>query len=295
MVDLFPGFSTRQLEVEPGSMIHARVGGAGPPLLLLHGFPQTHVIWHQVARRLAESFTVVAADLRGYGDSFKPPSAPDHAPHSKRAMARDQVRTMELLGFDSFHLVGHDRGGRVAHRLALDHPHRVRTVAVLDIAPTLHMYRRTDLAFARAYYHWFFLIQPEPMPERLIGAEAELYLRWTLGRGAAGLKPFADDALAEYIRCFRDPRAIHATCEDYRASAGIDLLHDEADLGKKVAAPLLVLWGKKGVVEACFDALAAWRERADSVTGRALDCGHYLPEEEPEAVADEIVKHCGAR
>ncbi len=294
MVDLFPGFSTRELEVEPGGLIHARVGGSGPPILLLHGFPQTHVIWRHLAQRLAQSFTVVATDLRGYGDSFKPPSTPDHAPYSKRAMAQDQVRAMALLGFDSFHLVGHDRGGRVAHRLALDHPQRARTVAVLDIAPTLHMYQRTNLAFARAYYHWFFLIQDEPMPERLIGAEAELYLRWTLGRGAAGLRPFEGDALAEYIRCFDDPLAIHGACEDYRAAAGIDLLHDEADLNRKVAAPLLVLWGKQGVVEACFDVLAAWRERADSVTGSALDCGHYMPEEEPDALVEEILRHCAA-
>ena len=292
MSDLFPGFSTRELETEPGGLIHARIGGSGPPLLLLHGYPQTHVIWRHVAPRLAQHFTVVAADLRGYGDSFKPQSAPDHAPYSKRAMAQDQVRAMELLGFDSFHLVGHDRGGRVAHRLALDHPQRVRSVAVLDIAPTLHMYQRTDLAFARAYYHWFFLIQNEPMPERLIAAEAEWYLRWTLGCGKAGLAPFEGEALAEYLRCFRDPRAIHSACEDYRASAGIDLTHDEQDLTARVAAPLLVLWGKHGLIEARFDALAAWRERAGSVSGRALDCGHYLPEEAPEAVFDEVLRHC---
>lgn len=292
MSDLFPGFSTRELETEPGGLIHARIGGSGPPLLLLHGFPQTHVIWRHVAPRLAQSFSVVATDLRGYGDSFKPESGPDHAAYSKRAMAQDQVRAMELLGFDSFHLVGHDRGGRVAHRLALDHPQRVRSVAVLDIAPTLHMYQRTDLAFARAYYHWFFLIQEAPMPERLIGAEAELYLRWTLSRGPAGLAPFEGQALSEYLRCFCDPRAIHAACEDYRAAATIDLVHDQQDLDAKVAAPLLALWGKKGVVEARFDALAAWRERARSVSGRALDCGHYLPEEAPDAVVEEVLRHC---
>ncbi len=290
MADLFPGFSAVDVETG-GARIHARVGGSGPPVLLLHGYPQTHAIWHRVAPRLAERFTVVAADLRGYGDSGKPPSAPDHASYSKRAMARDQVEAMERLGFPSFHLVGHDRGGRVAHRLALDHPGRVRTVAVLDIAPTRHMYLRTDLAFARAYWHWFFLIQPAPLPERLIGADPDFFLRRKIGAGRAGLAPFAPEALAEYLRCFRDPEAIRGSCEDYRASATIDLVHDEEDESRKVSAPLLALWGRGGVVDRCFDVLAAWRERAEVVDGRPLDCGHYLPEEAPEPLLEALLPH----
>jgi haloacetate dehalogenase len=290
MPDLFPGFAVRDVATRR-LRIHARVGGSGPPLLLLHGYPQTHAIWHRVAPRLAERFTVVAADLRGYGDSDKPASAPDHAPYSKRAMAQDQVDVMATLGFDAFHLVGHDRGGRVAHRLALDHPARVRTLTVLDIAPTRHMYERGGFEFARAYYHWYFLVQPEPFPEHLIGADPEFYLREKLARGRAGLAPFAPEALAEYVRCFSDPAAIHASCEDYRAAAGIDLEHDVADEGSRIAAPVLALWGAHGVVHRCFDVLAAWRERAATVAGRALACGHYIAEEAPDALVAELVPH----
>ena len=296
MPDLFPGFAVHDIETG-GARVHARSGGSGDPVLLLHGYPQTHAIWHRVAPRLAGAFTVVAADLRGYGDSGKPPSAPDHAPYSKRAMAQDLVEAMERLGFRSFHLVGHDRGGRVAHRLALDHPDRVRTLTVLDIAPTRHMYGRTDFAFARAYYHWFFLIQPEPLPERLIGADPDFFLRTKIGSGAAGLAPFDEAAMAEYLRCFRDPATIHASCEDYRASAGIDLAHDEADLERKVAAPILALWGARGVVHRCFDVLGAWRERAASVEGGPLACGHYIAEEAPDALLAQLLPHlsCASR
>ncbi len=290
MPDLFPGFAVHDIDTS-GARVHARSGGSGEPLLLLHGYPQTHAIWHRVAPSLAATFTVVAADLRGYGDSGKPASAPDHAPYSKRAMAQDLVEAMERLGFRSFHLVGHDRGGRVAHRLALDHPDRVRTLTVLDIAPTRHMYRRTDFAFARAYYHWFFLSPPEPLPERLIGADPDFYLGVKLGAGAAGLAPFDPAALAEYQRSFRDPAAIHASCEDYRASATIDLAHDDADLDRKLAAPLLALWGARGVVHRCFDVLGAWRERAARVEGCTLDCGHYIPEEAPEALLAALLPH----
>ncbi len=289
MPDLFPGFTTQEVATR-GARIHARVGGSGPPVLLLHGYPQTHAIWHHVAPRLAERFTVVATDLRGYGDSEKPPGAADHAPHSKRAMAGDQVEVMERLGFPAFHVVGHDRGGRVAHRMALDHPSRVRSMAVLDIAPTRHMYERTDFAFARAYYHWFFLIQPEPLPEQLIGADPLFFLRYTLGRGSAGLRPFSAEAMAEYQRCF-GPEAIHAMCEDYRAAASIDLLHDRQDEDRRIAVPLLALWGRAGVLHRCFDVLAAWRERAVDVSGRALDCGHYLPEEVPDVLLQELWPH----
>jgi haloacetate dehalogenase len=286
---VFPGFAAHDVETS-AARIHACVGGSGPPVLLLHGYPQTHAIWHRVAPSLAERFTVVAPDLRGYGDSQKPPSTPDHAPYSKRAMARDQVEVMEHFGFRSFHLVGHDRGGRVGHRMALDHTARVRSLTVLDIAPTRHMYERTDLRFASAYYHWFFLIQPEPLPERLIGADPGYFLRQKLGNGSAGLSPFSPEALAEYERCF-DAQTIHASCEDYRASAGIDLVHDRADEDRQVSAPLLALWGRNGVVEQCFDVLGAWRERATSVSGRALDCGHYLAEETPEELVDALVPH----
>jgi haloacetate dehalogenase len=281
---MFDGF--RRLSVAgDGVAINALIGGSGPPLLLLHGYPQTHACWHRAAPILASSFTVVAADLRGYGDSDKPPGDERHEVYSKRRMAADQVRVMAALGFDRFAVTGHDRGGRVAHRMALDHPGAITRLAVLDIAPTLAMYRRTDMRFASAYYHWFFLIQPYDLPERLVGADPEFYLRRKLGGGRAGLAPFAPEALAEYLRCFRDPRAIHASCEDYRASATIDLAHDEADLHQKVACPLLALWGEHGVVGALFDVLGLWRERAGDVRGEALPCGHYLPEELPARVA----------
>lgn len=288
---LLPGFQARRVEVG-GVGIHLACGGnpAGRALLLLHGHPQTHAIWHRVAPALAARFTVVAADLRGYGDSGKPASAPDHAPHSKRAMAQDLVEAMERLGFRSFHLVGHDRGGRVAHRLALDHPDRVRTLTVLDIAPTRHMYRSTDFAFARAYYHWFFLIQPEPLPERMIEADPAFYVRRIMGRGAKGLGIFAPEALAEYIRCAEQPGTVHAFCEDYRASAGIDLDLDRADraAGRRVACPLRVFWGEDGVIGRCFDPLAIWRDYAEAVEGGPFPCGHYMAEEAPERLLGEL-------
>jgi haloacetate dehalogenase len=289
MADLLPGFAARDVATS-GARIRARVGGEGPPVLLLHGYPQTHAIWHRVAPRLAERFAVVATDLRGYGDSEAPPSTPDHAPYSKRAMARDQVEVMEALGFDTFHVVGHDRGGRVAHRMALDHPPRVRTLTVLDIAPTRHMYEGTSFEFARAYYHWFFLIQPAPFPERLIGADPEFYLRSLMSRRPAGLAVFDPAAFAEYVRCF-DAATIAASCEDYRAAATLDLEHDRADEERRVAAPLLVLWGRHGVVQRCFDALAAWRARAADVSGGPLECGHYVPEQAPDALLERLLPH----
>jgi haloacetate dehalogenase len=257
-------------------------------VLLLHGYPQTHVIWHRVAPRLAERFNVVASDLRGYGDSGKPATTADHAPYSKRAMAADQVALMKALGFGRFHVCGHDRGGRVAHRMAMDHAQSVASLAVLDIAPTLAMYEGTTDAYARAYWHWFFLIRPAHVPERMIGADPKLYLREKMGESLTrGV--FTPEAWAEYERCFT-PGAIHASCEDYRAAAGIDLEHDRADreAGRKVACPLLALWGALGVVERCFDALGEWRRVADNVQGRALPAGHYLPEEVPDLVAQEL-------
>ena len=289
MSGFFPGFRRERVAVE-GADIHAVVGprNDGPALLLLHGYPQTHVIWHRMAPRLAQRFNVVATDLRGYGDSGKPATTADHAPYSKRAMAADQVAVMRRLGFGRFHVVGHDRGGRVGHRLAMDHAASVASLTVLDIAPTLAMYEGTTDAFARAYWHWFFLIRPAHVPERMIGANPKLYLRDKMGESLER-NVFAPAAWAEYERCFT-PGAIHASCEDYRAAASIDLEHDRADrhAGRKIACPVLALWGAMGVVERCFEAVGEWRRVADNVEGRALPAGHYLPEEVPDLVAEAL-------
>ena len=280
---LFPGFERRVVEVEPGVRIHAVLGGSGPPLLLLHGHPQTHAIWHRVAPVLAQHRTVVACDLRGYGDSSKPPGGEDHGRYAKRVMAQDMVSVMAALGFERFELIAHDRGARVAHRLAADHPQRLERLLLLDIAPTLAMYEQTNEAFARAYWHWFFLIQPAPLPERLIEADPVGYVHHVMRR-SAGLEVFAPEALAEYERCLSSPGAAHALCEDYRASAGVDLVHDRADrrAGKKLTMPLMVLWGENGVIGRCFDPMAEWRRVADRGEGGALPCGHYIVEEAPE-------------
>jgi haloacetate dehalogenase len=286
---LFPGFSQRRIATS-GSEIQLVVGGSGPPLLLLHGYPQSHAMWHKIAPRLAEHFTVVCSDLRGYGDSDKPASEVDHSPYSKRAMAQDQVEVMQALGFERFALAGHDRGGRVAHRMARDHPERIERLAVLDISPTAIMYGRTDKDFATAYYHWFFLIQPYDLPERLIGADPAYYLRKKVGGwGSAGLSIFDPRALAEYERCFCDPATIHATCEDYRAAATIDLEHDAADEGREIDCPLLVLWGEKGVVHRFFDPIADWKSVASDVRGKVLPSGHYLAEEAPDETFRELL------
>ncbi len=285
---MFEGF--KQVRVDTGEVaINAIVGGQGQPLLLLHGYPQTHVIWHKIAPRLAARYTVVAADLRGYGDSGKPEGALDHSNYSKRAMARDQVELMRQLGFERFYVAGHDRGARVAHRLAIDHPDRVLKLALLDISPTKKMYESTNREFAQAYYHWFFLIQPKPLPEKLIESDPQFYLLKKIGSGSAGLSAFAPDALSEYLRCFT-PETIHASCEDYRASASIDLEHDRADMQarRKIACPLLVLWGKRGVIERCFTPLKDWGEVATDVRGRALEGGHYLAEELPDETCAEL-------
>ena len=282
MSELFPGFTTRHVATA-GARIHCEVGGSGPPLLLLHGYPQTHAMWHRIAPRLAERCTVVCSDLRGYGDSSKPDGGEGHVAYSKREMAKDQVEVMQALGFARFKLVGHDRGGRVAHRLCLDHPQAVERVAVLDISPTRLMYASSDMGFATAYYHWFFLIQPFDLPERLIGSDPVYYLRRKLGGLSSGLGVFDRRALAEYERCFADPATIHATCEDYRAAASIDLEHDAADAHARVQCPLLALWGEKGVVHRFFDPIADWKSVARDVRGKALASGHYLAEEVPEA------------
>ena len=287
-VPVLDGFDRTRIATS-GAEINVRKAGAGPPLLLLHGYPQTHVMWHKIAPRLAERFTVVLTDLRGYGDSAKPPGGAHHEAYSKRAMARDQVEVLAALGFERFAVVGHDRGARVTHRMALDHPERVSKAAVLDIAPTLHMYEHADIAFATAYYHWFFLIQPFDLPERLIGGDPDFYVDRKIGKWSKTEGCFSAEALAEYKRCFRDPATIHATCEDYRAAAGIDLEHDRAALERKIACPLLVLWGAGGVIERTYDTLAVWRARAEDASGRALPCGHFLPEEAPEETLAELV------
>ncbi|MGL6252847.1 MAG: alpha/beta fold hydrolase, partial [Billgrantia desiderata] len=263
---MFEGFRT--FDIACGDInIHGRIGGSGPPLLLLHGHPQSHVIWHRLAEPLASRFTVVATDLRGYGDSSKPPGEPDHANYSKRAMAEDQVAVMRELGFERFLLCGHDRGGRVAHRLVMDHPDRVDKLMLLDIAPTLAMYEQTDRTFATAYFHWFFLIQPSPLPETLIEASPNDYITRTMGGRHASLDAFDPAAIAEYQRCLAQPGAAHALCEDYRASNAIDLEHDRADreAGRRIACPVSVLWGKHGIIERCFDPLAEWRAVAERV------------------------------
>ena len=272
-----------------GHLSYATAGDPQQPaLLLLHGFPQTHVLWRRVAQQLGARYFLVMPDLRGYGDSFRPADEAEQAQMSKRAMAQDVVQLMQSLGHERFFLCGHDRGGRVSHRLALDHPQRVRKLAVLDIAPTLDMYGRTDMDFARAYYHWFHLIQPAPLPERMIAGDALPYLHTKLGGwGGTGLSIFEPQALADYERCFT-PATIHTMCEDYRASAGIDLAHDRhsRERGEKVACDMLVLWGERGVVQRMFQPLALWQAQcAGTVSGQTLPCGHYMPEECPTEVA----------
>ena len=256
--------------------------GAGPPLLLLHGYPQTGYMWHKIAPRLAEDFTVVVADLRGYGDSDKPTSSEDHAVYSKRAMAADMMAVMTALGHSQFFIAGHDRGGRVAHRLARDYPKAVTKLAVLDIAPTAMMYDTTDMHFATSYYHWFFLIQPAPFPETLIGSDPKFFLESKMQHWGKDRTAITNDAFDEYLRCFSNPDTIHASCEDYRASASIDLEHDAADVGLKLDIPLLVLWGATAMVGNKYDMLCAWQEVATDVTGFAVPGGHYLPEESPD-------------
>ena len=277
---MFENFERKQIETSGGT-INLVAGGEGPPLLLLHGYPETHVMWHRVAPELAQTFTVVAPDLRGYGDSSKPPGGDGHAAYAKRAMAQDGVEVMRELGFERFAVVGHDRGARVAYRMALDHPGAVLKLALLDILPTHEVYRTVNRLIATAYFHWFFLIQPYDFPERLIGADPVYFYRTLLGRwSGVGLDVFSEEALAEYLRCFSDPATIHASCEDYRAGASIDYAHDEADLGKrKIACPTLALHGR---FIARLSPLEVWKQWADDVTAVELPCGHFLPEEAPE-------------
>lgn len=278
---------TRQQMTTSGATIQTLIGGTGSPLLLIHGYPQTHVMWHQIADQLAREFQVVLVDLRGYGDSSKPASDPLHQTYSKRMMAQDLVEVMDQLGLPQFAVAGHDRGGRVAHRLVRDHPQRVTRLAVLDIVPTAYVFEHTDRALAQAYYHWFFLSQPYDLPERLIGADPDFYLERKLAQWGRTPGAISAAALAEYQRCFRDPATIHASCEDYRAAASIDLTHDAADR-QPITCPLLVLWGTRGFVGSNYDPLTIWRQYATRVEGYGLPCGHFLPEEDPQGTLNAL-------
>ena len=274
---MFEGFELSMVDTGEATL-RVRHGGSGPAVLLLHGHPQTHVMWHAVAPLLAERFTVVCPDLRGYGDSSKPETTPDHEPYSKRAMARDLVELMRILGFETFSLAGHDRGGRVAYRLALDHPERVEKLAVLDIVTTADAWRGADMDFGMTNFHWFFLAQPAPLPEKMVGAAIDEFFF----RGSRAV--FAPEALEDYLRCLRNPGTIHAFCEDYRAGATIDRDLDEHDRGKRrIQCPVLVLWGGQDEVERWYDVIEVWRQWADDVRGKPIDAGHYLAEEAPEA------------
>ncbi len=277
----FEGFERRRIDVGEVA-INAVIGGSGPPLLLLHGYPQTHVMWRKLAPVLAERFTVVVPDLRGYGDSDKPAGDPTHERYSKRRMAADQVAVMRTLGFERFQVAGHDRGGRVTHRMCLDHADRVERAAVLDIVPTHTLFSRIDRKTAYGYFHWFFLSQPHDLPERLIGGDPDYFLTCEMNMWCTDAAGIEAAAMAEYRRCFRDPRTIHASCEDYRAAISIDLEHDEADFAARIACPLLVLWGAKALMHRSFDVLETWREKALDVRGQPIGCGHFLPEEAPE-------------
>jgi haloacetate dehalogenase len=286
MPDFFPGFTQRRIETS-GATINLVTGGSGPPLLLVHGYPQTHLMWRKVAPLLAEEFTVVVPDLRGYGDSSKPPAGADFINYSKRALALDQVEVMRALGFDRFAVAGHDRGARVTHRLLRDHGERITRAALLDIVPTLYRFETIDQKAATGSFHWFFLIQPTPFPERMIAAECELFLQKMLGlsRTAGAHEP---EAYAEYLRYFRDPETIRATCDEYRAGASIDLVHDRADLSQKVTVPVLILWGARSGQGSGYDLLKVWRDHATDVRGHGIDSGHFIPEEKPDEIYRDL-------
>lgn len=282
--DLLPGFTRRTVDAE-GVRINVRTAGEGPAVLFLHGYPQTHLIWHRVAPLLAEGFSVVLADLRGYGDSDKPPSDPRHLAYAKRTMARDQYLVMRELGHERFSVVGHDRGARVGHRLALDRPEAVASFAALDIVPTRYAFENADAAFARGYYHWFFLTAGNGVPEHLIGQDSGFWIRTRMNARHHGGAAFDPVAVGEYVRCFSDPAAIHASCEDYRAAATVDLEHDREDAGRRLDCPVLLLWGEHSFVGRHYDVPGAWSGYASDVRGHALECDHYVPEEAPGATA----------
>ncbi|MGE0766844.1 MAG: alpha/beta fold hydrolase [Hyphomicrobiaceae bacterium] len=293
----FDGFRLERVDVSDGAL-RVRIGGNGPPLVLLHGNPQTHAMWHRVAPELARSFTVVAPDLRGYGQSFKPAPTADHAPYAKREMARDVVELMQGLGHDRFLVAAHDRGARVAHRLAIDHPDRVLRLAVLDIVPTIEHFERADMAFGLGYYHWFWFAQPHPFPEDLISAAPEAWFRAHTSREPKPPDFFAPEALADYLTAARTREMITGMCEDYRAAASIDLVHDRESRaeGRRIRCPLHVLWGSNGKIGAWYDALALWSAYCDGdVTGRAIETGHYLAEEDPATVLAELKIFFGDR
>ena len=287
---MFEGFERRRIETS-GTTINLVVGGDGPPLLLLHGYPQTHVMWRQVAPTLAARFTLVAPDLRGYGDSGKPPPGEASSNYSKRAMALDNIEAMAELGFDRFRVAGHDRGGRVAYRLALDRPDKVERLALLDIVPTWEQLEQVDIGSAYGTFHWYFLGQAPGFPEKLIGADPEFFLRYLVEKWAGNPDPFAPEAMAEYIRCFSDPETIRATCDCYRNNPAADYLHDAADVkaGRKIVCPTLVLWGMDGRFHKTQNTLETWRRWASDVTGRGLPCGHFLAEELPEETAQALL------
>ena len=285
--DFFPGFKKLTAKTS-GATINFVTAGNGPGLLLLHGYPQSHIEWRRIAQQLAQKFTVVAADLRGYGGSSKPPDGENHFGYSKRATAQDQVEVMASLGFQKFSVVGHDRGGRVAHRMALDHPDRVTKVAVLDIVPTYKLFHNVTKEWATSSFHWFFLIQQAPFPETVIGNSAEFWLKSRFLRLPE--TALSKEAFAEYLRCFRDPAMIHASCEDYRAGASIDLDHDDADRDRKISCPLLALWGEHGDMHRLYNVLDTWRERASNVSGKPVPSGHFIAEEIPDILLAELNK-----
>jgi len=288
--EFFPGFK-KLTKKTSGATINFVTAGSGPPLLLLHGYPETHVMWRKVAPQLARKFTVVVADLRGYGDSSKPAGGGDHAGYAKRAMAQDQVEVMNSLGFQKFLVVGHDRGGRVAHRMALDHPDSVQKLVVLDIVPTYKVFHTVTKELATSNFHWFFLIQPEPLPETMIGNSAEFWLKSRFN--ALPADAISKEAFAEYLRTFRMPETIHATCEDYRAGASIDLAHDDADLQRKISCPVLVLWAERGAMHRQYNVLDTWKERASNATGKPLPSSHFIAEEIPEMLLTELGSFLG--
>ena len=286
---MFKGFICEMIKGDGASLFVRRAGPRNAPsIVLLHGYPQTSAMWHGVAPILARSYQVVCPDLRGYGQSDKPASDSLHQPYSKRAMANDIIAVMRRLGHKRFLVGAHDRGARVAHRMGLDHPNSVAAMTLLDIAPTREMYANTSTEFARNYWHWFFLTLPSPFPEKMIGADPEMFWKQKCFYQSKEKVPFVSEALTEYLDAFANPEMIHASCEDYRAAASIDIEHDNADLGKKLKMPILTLWAKHGVIETCFNGLKLWRMRAKKVEGEALDATHYMAEEIPEQVATRM-------
>lgn len=285
---LFPKeFKNEKILVEEKIFINVTHGGKGKPLLLIHGYPQTHIMWYKVVEELSKEYYIICPDLRGYGDSSKPKGDEKHLTYSKKSMAKDMITLMQKLGFDKFFVAGHDRGARVTHRMCLDYPNNILKACVMDITPTYHMFKNTNQAFATGYYHWFFLIQPDFLPETMIGNNPRYYLEEKLKRWSAKGSVFDKKAIDEYVRCF-DKDSIHATCEDYRAGASIDMSDDEKDRNRKISTPLLVLWGEKGFVNRTYDVLNVWKEYALDLSGEALDCGHFLPEEKPKEVSQKL-------